>query len=220
MFPPYSLSLTRLSACAATPVCKDKQWAAGLLGYTQVSWDNKSGKETQPSSSKKYWDQLTDQERAVAMLLGYTGVNWDKEAKKHQPVSAKKYWAELISCGENLAIAVTQPATNMNYICMFVCLPDALCDLIAPVHLSMCAQVQSNCRQVVSANRRLQKCWGTLNPRGTLVKKSNPLRQRSTGSNSLLPRGWRLCFWATTKRLGTRGAKNTVLPQPRSTGPS
>ena len=71
-----------------------------MLGYTQVSWDNPR-KEKQPDSAKKYWAELTDRERAAAMVLGYTEKIWDKGGKKDQPASAKKYWAELTSCGEH-----------------------------------------------------------------------------------------------------------------------
>ena len=61
--------------------CNSEQVAAGILGYTQVSWDNESGKEQQPSSAKKRWTQLTFQERAAAAVLGYTGSMWDKGGK-------------------------------------------------------------------------------------------------------------------------------------------
>ena len=71
-----------------------------MLGYTQVSWDN-PGKEKQPDSANNYWAELTDQERAAAVVLGYTEEIWDKGGKKDQPASAKKYWAELTSCGED-----------------------------------------------------------------------------------------------------------------------
>ena len=69
------------------------------MGYTQVSWDNESGNEQQPSSAHKYWNELTDTERAAAVVLGYSGSTWDKRGKKYQPASASKYWAELTSCG-------------------------------------------------------------------------------------------------------------------------
>ena len=77
-----------------------EQWAAVVLGYTKASWDNKSGKEQQPSSSEKYWTQLTARERAAASALGYTQWKWDKGGKKHKPASANKDWAELTACGE------------------------------------------------------------------------------------------------------------------------
>ena len=74
-----------------------------MLGYTQVSWDNPRRKK-QPDSANKYWTELTDQERAAAVVLGYTEEIWDKGGKKDQPASAKKYWAELTSCGEDSCI--------------------------------------------------------------------------------------------------------------------
>ena len=75
-----------------------------MLGYTQVLWDNKSGKEKKPASADKYWSKLTDQEKAAAVVLGYTGSSWDKGGKKYQPASASKYWTELTSCGKGLCI--------------------------------------------------------------------------------------------------------------------
>ena len=89
--------------CADAGGCTNEQAAAGVLGYTQVSWDNKSGKEKQPSSSKKHWGDLTHSERVAAVALGYTGARWDKGGKKDEPASAEKYWAELNAC---------QPATQ------------------------------------------------------------------------------------------------------------
>ena len=74
--------------------------AAVVLGYTQASWDNKSGKELQPSSSEKYWSQLTARERAAASALGYTEWQWDNGDEKDEPASADKYWADLTACGE------------------------------------------------------------------------------------------------------------------------
>ena len=82
------------------PGCTIEEWAVVVLGYTQASWDNKSGKEQQPSSSQKYWTQLTARERAAALALGYTQWKWDKGDKEHEPASANKDWAELTACGE------------------------------------------------------------------------------------------------------------------------
>ena len=77
-----------------------EEWAAVVLGYTQASWDNKSGRELQPSSSQKYWTQLTIQERAAASALGYTQCKWDKGGEENKPASGNKSWAELTACGE------------------------------------------------------------------------------------------------------------------------
>ena len=84
-----------------------------MLGYTQVSWDNKSGKEKQPSSSKRHWGDLTHSESVAAVALGYTGARWDKGGKKDESASAEKYWAELDAC---------QPATPGNGLVM--CAPN------------------------------------------------------------------------------------------------
>ena len=93
---------TSLPACIG---CVNEQVAAGVLGYTEVSWDNFSGKEPQPSSADKYWAQLTDKEKAAARVLGYTGKIWDNESgAETQPTSASNYWADLRVCGENCLI--------------------------------------------------------------------------------------------------------------------
>ena len=85
--------------------CKSEQAAAGVLGFTQVSWDDLSGQELQPSSVDKYWTNLTDSERAAAVVLGYTQTTWDNESgSEPQPASADKQWFQLISCGENPSI--------------------------------------------------------------------------------------------------------------------
>ena len=87
---------------ADTSACKDEQAAATALGYTQVLWDNASGKEKQPASADKAWAELTPKERAAATVLGYTAKSWDNESgAEPQPASADKYWAELTSCGED-----------------------------------------------------------------------------------------------------------------------
>ena len=81
--------------------CNSEQVAAGILGYTQVSWDNESGKEQQPVSALKAWAALTQHERSSAMVLGYTRATWDnKSGSELQPASANKHWAELTACGD------------------------------------------------------------------------------------------------------------------------
>jgi len=81
--------------------CNSEQVAAGILGYTQVSWDNESGKEQQPVSADKPWAALTQHERSAAMVLGYTRAMWDnKSGSESQPASADKHWAELTACGD------------------------------------------------------------------------------------------------------------------------
>ena len=74
--------------------------AAKVLGYTQIAWENLSGKETQPSSENKTFAELTHGERVAAVNLGYTGKTWDDESgKEKQPASEDKFWAELATCG-------------------------------------------------------------------------------------------------------------------------
>ena len=72
-----------------------------MLGYIQVSWDDASGAEIQPASNAKFWDDLTEAEKAAAVFLGYTGTIWDNDSgSEPQPASAIKHWDELTSCGE------------------------------------------------------------------------------------------------------------------------
>ena len=85
--------------------CQNKQTAAGVLGYSQTSWDNMSGDETQPTSADKYWAELTPDEQAAAGVLGYEAKSWDNDSgSDSQPTSAYEYWAELPTCGENPTI--------------------------------------------------------------------------------------------------------------------
>ena len=78
-----------------------EQVAAEVLGYTQASWNNLSGKEPQPSSSNKYWSKLRHSERVAAVVLGYTGKVWDNESgSEPQPASADKLWNELSPCAD------------------------------------------------------------------------------------------------------------------------
>ena len=72
-----------------------------MLGYTELTWDNDSGKEPQPLSSNKTWGALKEQEKEAAVILGYTEIIWDNlSGFERQPVSALKYWSELTICGE------------------------------------------------------------------------------------------------------------------------
>ena len=71
------------------------------MGYTQVTWDNLSGKERAPWSSAKSWAQLSANEKEAAALLGYTQQSWDNESgSEQQPHSSFKSWRELTKCGE------------------------------------------------------------------------------------------------------------------------
>ena len=83
--------------------CTNEQMAAGVLGYTQASWDNLSGQEPQPPSATKAWAALTAKEKASARVLGYTQAIWNNESGvETRPTSANKQWDWLTSCGEGL----------------------------------------------------------------------------------------------------------------------
>ena len=91
-----------------------------LLGYTQVSWDNLSGKEQQPWSSIKSWAALKSYEIAAAMLLGYTATTWDNESGSEvQPASADKSWGELTACGDgkdSLRLTPSAPLPRLDLV--------------------------------------------------------------------------------------------------------
>ena len=81
--------------------CQNELVAAKALGYSQLSWDDKSGNETKPASDNKDWSELSHDERVAAMTLGFTGKTWDNESgKEKQPASEYKTWAELNVCGK------------------------------------------------------------------------------------------------------------------------
>ena len=85
--------------------CQSELAAAKALGYTQVSWDDVSGNENQPSVGSKSWSQLTAQEKALLTFLGYTAKAWDNvSGEEKQPASWEKPWSDLSVCGENLLI--------------------------------------------------------------------------------------------------------------------
>ena len=85
-----------------------------MLGYTQASWDNLSGKERQPWSASKSWFEFSDNEKAAAGLLGYTQMTWDNDSgSEPRPASAFKSWSELTVCddGEDLYFSTIRPPT-------------------------------------------------------------------------------------------------------------
>ena len=67
-----------------------------MLGHTQTSWDNYSGNERQPASEDKDWSELTDSEKAAALVLGYDQGMWDGLEKAPQPPTADMAWSELM----------------------------------------------------------------------------------------------------------------------------
>ena len=79
--------------------CFGEQGAAAVLGYTQVSWDNLSGKEKMPHVHNSFWAQMPEHEKAAARALGYTQKSWDDTNAK-QPPANTKWWHELKACGK------------------------------------------------------------------------------------------------------------------------
>ena len=81
--------------------CNSEQAGAVVLGYTQASWDNLSGKERQPWSADKHWFELSDGEHAAAALFGYTEKTWESMSDGKHVVSsdqADKEWSQLTTC--------------------------------------------------------------------------------------------------------------------------
>jgi len=79
------------SLTGITAIVLSRHQAAALLGYNQVSWDNESGKQTQPASASKQWSQLTATERSAATALGYPEQKWSKISQ------SKAKWSSFTS---------------------------------------------------------------------------------------------------------------------------
>ena len=86
--------------------CVSEQAAAKALGYTQITWDDESQNEKQPSHTDNSWSDMTVKEKALLKILGYTAKTWDNvSGKEEQPAAASTIWDDLSVCGENLLIA-------------------------------------------------------------------------------------------------------------------
>ena len=63
-----------------------------------MSWDNASGKETQPASASKKWTDLTAQEKSSVTVLGYA-----KPTRSTIYVTKKTPWSDLtVAAGEDV----------------------------------------------------------------------------------------------------------------------
>ena len=90
---------SRVPARPVTTTQLSGQQAAVLLGYTQVSWDNASGKEAQPASASKKWGDLTAQEKSAATVLGYKCASMCSTIS----VTKKTPWSDLtVTAGEDV----------------------------------------------------------------------------------------------------------------------
>merc|ERR1712134_198906 len=94
-----------------TTIALTRTQAAALLGFTQASWDNMSGKHKQPESSTKTWAQLTTSEKAAYTVLGYTETNWSKISQ-----SKTKWESFVVSTGTTIALTRTQAAALLGFI--------------------------------------------------------------------------------------------------------
>jgi Jacalin-like lectin domain len=59
------------------PLCTETQSHAKVLGWTQKTWDDDWHLRDFPIEHK-YWNELTDTERAAATHIGYTRITWDQ----------------------------------------------------------------------------------------------------------------------------------------------
>ena len=80
------------------------------MGFTQVSWDNESGKEPQPASSSKSWADLTAVEKSAAAVLGYSQPSWDDP----WPAVPENRFAELTAAQQAAAGALGYDATSWD----------------------------------------------------------------------------------------------------------
>ena len=62
---------------------EDEKEAALAFGYTEASWDNKSGREAQPNSINRPWDELTMKKRNALKALGLTRASWNGRWRGH-----------------------------------------------------------------------------------------------------------------------------------------
>ena len=178
-----------------------EQVAAEVLGYTQVSWENLSGDEPQPSSHKKSWSELRHSERVAAVLLGYTGKVWDNESgSEPQPASAKKQWSQLSPCADEGRYADGVRTCRAMFVhiaisslvwWMLLCERVSVCTHIRRVHafgvLADCCIISfvvwvgftaMHALQSATASRRRHKCWDTPKCCGTMHPAKNDSLRR------------------------------------------
>ena len=102
----------RLPARAVTTTQLNQKQAAILLGYTQVSWDNTSGKEAQPTSASKKWTDLTTVEKSSATALGYKEQAWGTVS-----VTKKTPWSALAMLTGAGMFFVANVSVDHNVLC-------------------------------------------------------------------------------------------------------
>ena len=58
---------------------------------------------------KKFWAELSVNEKAAAVLLGYTQVSWDDDSDSEpQPASDTKRWAALTTCADGKDLSMSR----------------------------------------------------------------------------------------------------------------
>ena len=86
-----------------------------VLGYTQATLDNLSGRERQPASATKSWSELTANEKEAAELLGWKNITWDDDSGMElPPMSSYKYWDQLTACGEGQCMPRTTHISDVK----------------------------------------------------------------------------------------------------------
>ena len=66
-----------------TQLSAPEKEAAESFGYTEASWDNKSGQEAQPNAISRPWDELTTKKRNALKALGLTRASWNGRWRGH-----------------------------------------------------------------------------------------------------------------------------------------
>ena len=78
-----------------------------MLGFNQVSWNNLPGQL--PIDLFLFWAEMTENEKAAAVVLGYTQVSWDNDSGlEPQPAWDTKRWAELTVCADGKDLSISQ----------------------------------------------------------------------------------------------------------------
>ena len=101
MYAATALATVTTNAATLPSICKSERAPWQVLGYTELSWNDMSGKEQLPWTSIKYWSSLTANETAAAVALGFNESTWDNDSgSEPQPPSVAKKWSELTACAD------------------------------------------------------------------------------------------------------------------------
>lgn len=85
--------------------------AVRVLGFTETTWDNLSGKEPQPAAMRQHWADLTDNEQEALKALNFNRIIWDSQ----RPESAEKQWDELTQAERQAATTLGFSKTTWDF---------------------------------------------------------------------------------------------------------